>query len=211
MAKTTTYSGFNKGTAEKLLLDAGAFFKNFDIEKDTVKQAKKEGKLLGATRGGGKFEAKPVIRSIEIDGVKGRAKGLQVIDAWEVVLGANILEVAEETLRASLTATHEPEDVGDYTKIKAKNYIEIEDYIENITFVGKISGQELPVIIQVYNALNIEGLSLTTQDKNEAVIALNFAGCYDPKDLDAPPFAIFYPKKKDSTADTGSGSGTTGG
>ena len=68
------------------------------------------------------------------------------------------------------------------------------DYIENVTFVGKISGSEKPVIIQIYNALNIDGLTLQTKDKDEAVIALNFVGTYDTKTLDVPPFKIYYPK-----------------
>lgn len=193
MAKT--YSGFNKKTAEKLLLDAGAFFANFIVGTDTFETAKD--KVLGATRGGGKFEAKPQIRSIEIDGVKGRAKGLQVINNWEVSLSANILEISKESLAKGLTATNavDASSVEGYEVITAKNYIEVSDYIENITFVGKISGKEKPVIIQIYNALNIEGLTLQTKDKDEAVIALNFVGTYDPDNLDTPPFKIFYPKE----------------
>lgn len=194
MGKSKTYSGFNDKTAENLLLDAGAFFANFKVGTDTFETA--IAKLLGATRGGGKFTAKPNIRSIEVDGVKGRAKGLQVIDSWEVSLSANVLEVNKETLAKGLTATNEIDEstTDGYAIITAKNYIELSDYIENVTFVGKISGSEKPVIIQIYNALNIEGLTLQTKDKDEAVIALNFVGTYDTKTLDVPPFKIFYPK-----------------
>nr|DAY22788.1 MAG TPA: major tail protein [Caudoviricetes sp.] len=194
MGKSKTYSGFNDKTAENLLLDAGAFFANFKVGTDTFESA--SAKLLGATRGGGKFTAKPNIRSIEVDGVKGRAKGLQVIDSWEVSLSANILEINKETLAKGLTATNAVDDstTEGYSIITAKNYIELEDYIENVTFVGKISGSEKPVIIQIYNALNIDGLTLQTKDKDEAVIALNFVGTYDTKTLDVPPFKIFYPK-----------------
>ena len=195
MGKSKTYSGFNDKTAENLLLDAGAFFANFKVGTDTFETA--IAKLLGATRGGGKFTAKPNIRSIEVDGVKGRAKGLQVIDSWEVSLSANVLEVNKGTLAKGLTATNEIDEstTDGYAIITAKNYIELSDYIENVTFVGKISGSEKPVIIQIYNALNIEGLTLQTKDKDEAVIALNFVGTYDTKTLDVPPFKIFYPKE----------------
>lgn len=194
MGKSKTYSGFNDKTAENLLLDAGAFFANFKVGTDTFESA--SAKLLGATRGGGKFTAKPNIRSIEVDGVKGRAKGLQVIDNWEVSLSANVLEVSKESLAKSLTAINEIDSssVEGYDVITAKNYIEITDYIENVTFVGKIAGSEKPVIIQIYNALNVEGLTIQTKDKDEAVIALNFVGTYDTKTLDSPPFKIFYPK-----------------
>ena len=82
-------SGFNSKTAENLLLDAGAFFKNYDMETDSFDKAVTAGKLIGATRGGGQFNATPDIRQIEVDGVKGRAKGLEALDSWEVSLGAN--------------------------------------------------------------------------------------------------------------------------
>ena len=194
MGKSKTYSGFNDKTAENLLLDAGAFFANFQVGTDTFETA--SAKLLGATRGGGKFVAKPSIRSIGVDGLEERAKGLQVIDSWDVSLSANILEINKATLTKALTATNAIDDstTDGYSIITAKNYIELTDYIENVTYVGKISGSEKPVIIQIYNALNVDGLSLQTKDKDEAVIALNFVGTYDTKTLDVPPFKIFYPK-----------------
>jgi hypothetical protein len=153
------------------------------------------GKLVGATRGGGTFEAKPEIRNIEIDGVKGKAKGLQVIDAWEVKMNASVIEVTKEGLAQALTASDTDTSTNlDYDIITAKNNIDITDYIDNITFVGKKSGTAEPVIIQIYNALNTNGLTLQTQDKGEAVISLEFEGHYGAEDLDNPPFAIFYPK-----------------
>ncbi|HHY72702.1 MAG TPA: hypothetical protein GX497_05670 [Bacillus bacterium] len=190
-----TYSGYTAKTAENLLLDAGAFFINYDMEKDTFDTAVVANKLLGATRGGGNFSAVPEIRSIEVDGVKGKAKGLQVIDSWAVKMTANVLEVTKDGLAKALTASEIDTSTNEtYDIIKAKNFIELTDYIENITFVGKKSGTTEPVIIQIYNALNTTGLSLETKDKGEAVIAMEFEGHYEDTDLDNPPFAIFYPK-----------------
>lgn len=190
-------SGFNSKTAENLLLDAGAFFKNYDMETDTFETAVTAGKLIGATRGGGQFNATPDIRQIEVDGVKGRAKGLEALDSWEVSLGANVLEVTKDTLQMALgAAVVDTETNQDYDIIKAKNGIALEDYIENITWVGTLSGSNKPAIIQVYNALNMGGLSIQTQSKNEAVLAMTFTGHYDAGELDNPPFAIYYPKAK---------------
>lgn len=190
-------SGFNSKTAENLLLDAGAFFKNYDMETDTFETAVTAGKLIGATRGGGQFNATPDIRQIEVDGVKGRAKGLEALDSWEVSLGANVLEVTKDTLQMALGAVVvDTETNQDYDIIKAKNGIALEDYIENITWVGTLSGSNKPAIIQVYNALNMGGLSIQTQSKNEAVLAMTFTGHYDAGKLDNPPFAIYYPKIK---------------
>lgn len=189
------FSGFTNKTAEHLLLDAGAFFKNFDVKTDTFDTAVAAGKLIGATRGGGSFNAVPQMRTIDIDGVKGKAKGLANIDSWDVSMGANVLEMTKETLQLSLCASEvDTASNTDYDIIKAKNSIALEDYIGNITWVGNLSGNDKPVIIQVFNVLNTTGLALTTQDKNEAITALTFTGHYDADKLDNPPFAIFYPK-----------------
>ena len=193
--KRKKYSGFTEKTAENLLLDAGAFFVDYDVETDTFETAVTAGKLLGATRGGGQFNATPEIRRIEVDGVSGNAKGLTVIDSWEVKMTANILEVSKEVIARSLTASEIDSTTNeDYDIIKAKNFIELADYIDKVTFVGTLCGSNGARIIQVYNAINTTGLTLQTQSKNEAVIAMELEGHYDASELDNPPFAIFYPK-----------------
>ena len=112
-------------------------------------------------------------------------------------MGANVLEVTPDTLALALgaatvdTATNQKYDI-----IQGKNSIELEDYIDNITWIGTLSGSGEPVIIQVLNALNTNGLSLQTQDQNEAVMAMTFYGHYDAEELDRPPFVIYYPKTK---------------
>lgn len=190
-----SYSGYTEDTAKNLLLDAGAFFIDYDIDADTFKTAVTAGKLLGATRGGGSFSAVPEIRAIEIDGIHGKAKGLQVIDQWEIKMNANVLEVTKEGIAKALTASEVDTTTNEtYDIIKAKNYIELTDYFENVTYVGKISGSGEPLIIQIYNAINTTGLTLETEDKSEAVTEMEFEGHYDEKDLEHPPFAIFYPK-----------------
>jgi hypothetical protein len=204
VGKKKSYSGYTTGTAESLLLDAGAFFLNFIVDTDTFESAVLAGKLLGATKGGGEFAAVPEIRQIEVDGIKGKAKGLETIDSWDVHIKANVLEVKKDSLAKALCASEtDTKTSAKYDIIKAKNYIELEDYIDNVTWVGTLSGSEEPVIIQVHNAINSDGLTLTTADKAEAVIAMTFNGHYVDTDLDNPPFAIYYPKNATTTT-TGS-------
>lgn len=192
------YTGFNADTANSLLLDAGAFFVNFDPETDTYESAKAT-KLLGATRGGGEFKAAMTVRQIEVDGVKGRAKGLEVNDAWDVYLKATVLEVNKDTLVKALgsaTATAystQSKPVTGYDYIEGNIDIDVADYLDNITWIGKISGEDDPVIIQVFNALNTDGLTLTVADKNEATMAMTFYGHYDTTQLDKAPFKIWMP------------------
>lgn len=192
-----TYSGFTDETPKHLLLDAGAFFKNFKIDEDDFDKAVAAGKLIGATKDGGEFSAKPELRQIQVDGVKGDAKGLDVLDKWIVYIKANVLEVKKETLMAALCAAKVDEKSNqEYDIISAKNEIELSDYVENITWVGTLSGSDKPAIIQIYNALNTEGLTLGFKDKDQSVIAMNFSGRYSMDQFDKPPFDIYYPKVK---------------
>ncbi|WP_211271453.1 hypothetical protein [Anaerobacillus alkalilacustris] len=189
------FSGFTNKTAENLLLDAGAFFKNFIVGTDTFESAVTAGKLLGATKGGGQFSAIPEIRNVEVDGVKGKAEGMQMIDSWEVKMSANIIEITKEVLAAAIGASEiDTTTSEDYDIIKGKTEIELSDYIGNITYVGRKSGSSEPIIIQIYNSFNKNGLTLQTQPKNEAVVALEFEGHFKPEELDKVPFEIFYPK-----------------
>lgn len=190
-----TYSGFSTKTAKSLLLDAGAFFKNFEVGTDTFESAKAAGKLIGATSGGGEFSAVPEVRQIEIDGVKGKAKGLEVIDSWEVYLKGTFIEITKDTIKEALAAS-DVDSISDedYDVITARNNLELTDYIDNVTWVGTLSGSDDPVIIQVYNAIDTSGLTLTTEDKNQSTIEATFYGHYEQDDLDTPPFAIYYPK-----------------
>ena len=189
------YSGFTTETAKSLLLNAGAYFKNYDVGTDDFDSAVAAGKLIGATKGGGEFSAVPEIRQIEVDGVAGRAKGLETIDSWDIYLKANVLEVKEATIQSGLAASSVDTSTNTaYDIITASNNLEVSDYIDNITWVGTLSGSDKPVIIQIFNALNTEGLKFSTTDKAEATISLTFYAHYTQDDLDTPPFKIYYPK-----------------
>lgn len=193
--KTTT--GFNENTAKNLMVDAGAVFVNFDIEKDTIETAKT--KLIGATSGGNEFNAKPKFRQIKVDGVKGKVKGLNLLESWEVNLKTNLLEFKEETFKYALAGAKVTnttlQTTKKFKKIEGKNYVEEKDYIDNITYVGNISGSDEPVIIQIFNCLNTEGLKIKTKDADDIVCELEFEGHYSVDKLDNPPFAIYYPDR----------------
>ena len=193
------FSGVTANTPKHLQLDAGAFLKNYDVASDTWASAKGT-KLIGATAGGGSFSAVPTIRRVEVDGVKGATKGFEALDEWVVTMTANVKEITAEALQLALatgtsTATKSPSsaDSNNYNKITAANELADANYIDNITWIGRLSGSELPVIIVMKNALCTNGLTLTTADKAEGVIALTLTGHYNPADLDTVPFEIYYP------------------
>lgn len=193
------FSGVTSGTPKHLQLDAGAFLKNYDPTEDTWASAKAT-KLIGATAGGGSFSAVPTIRRIEVDGVKGATKGFEALDEWVVTMTANVKEITADTLKLALATgsyagAKSPSSTtsNNYNKVTAANNISDADYLTNITWVGTLSGSALPVIIVMKNALCTNGLTLTTADKAEGVIALTFTAHYDPSDLDTVPFEIYYP------------------
>lgn len=195
MSTCKVINGLNEKTTQHLVFDAGAFFKNYDVETDTVETAMP--KLIGATKGGGSFKAVPTFRTIELDGMRGAVKGTKILEAWEVTIGANVAEVTPENIALSLGIAGEVETVEQpgtgYKKVSGKMCISDTDYIDNITWVGTLSGSADPVIIQVFNALNTKGLELSFEDKGELVIEMEFEGHFDMKKNEVP-FAIYYPK-----------------
>lgn len=200
-------NGITEKTTEHIQLDAGAFFKNYDPATDTYETAKKAGKCLGATQGGGTFTAKCTLRSIEVDGTVGRVKGLTDIESWEVSISATFIETTVDTLRMALTAATATKGTGTssggnsipegYTKIVGNSGIADGDYVDNITWVGNISGSEDPIMIQVFNGLNEDGLSYSMQPKSEGKVGVTIYGYNDVADFMNgtvnPPFAILYP------------------
>ena len=81
-----------------------------------------------------------------------------------------------------------------------------------VTFLGDVKGYDEPMIIQVYNALATDGISINPQDKKVSLIPTTFKGHVSPTDYEVPPFAIFVPVKGatlKATYATGSAEGNT--
>lgn len=196
-----TITGYNENTAKHLIIDAGAVYVNFDIKTDTLETAK--AKLIGATSGGNEFSAIPTFREIKVDGVKGKVKGLRPLETWEVHLKTNLLEFNDSTFKYALAGAvtgTETINEKEYASIQGKNCVLESDFLDNITLVGNISGSQEPVIIQVFNALNNEGLTINMADSEDIVAEIDFEGHYSADKLDNPPFIIYYPKSVKPTS-----------
>lgn len=187
-------------TKKRLLLGAGAFFKNFIVGVDTYETAKN--KLIGATQGGGEFKAIPTVHNIQIDGILGKAADLDVIDAWETSIAVGFIEASEDVIRAALGASLiDTESSNTYDIIKGDTEFKASDYFENFAFVGTLSGSETPIIIVIKNAINMGGLTIKTEDATEGVISVTMEGRYTTEDNTEPPFEIYYPKGVDAALD----------
>lgn len=214
------FSGFSRKTVDHLVLDAGAFFKNYDMSTDTYASAKAAGKCIGATNGGGEFNVTPTYRNGEFDGVRARTKGNLFIDTIEVYLKATLAEITEDVMKMALGSADSDtaNENSDYDKIVGRTYVLDNDYMENITWIGTLLGEDKPIAIQIYNAYAENGLSMSVADKGQASIELQFYGYQDEDAYDiaddgddvTPPYAIFYPKETTQAAAPSNGS-TSGG
>lgn len=200
------YSGYNSTTPDNFLLDAGALFVNFIPGTDTYASAKAAGKCVGATQKGSEFSAKPVFRRMEIDGVHSRTIGDTLIDSWDVYMKTTLAEVTVDNLKRALavavTEAYTDGNLNGYTKIEGRDTIKTTDYLNNITYIGNILGEEKPIMIQVYNAFNENGLNMAFADKNNTGIEVQFYGYNDDDIYDdvtgeiVPPFAIYRPTEE---------------
>ena len=186
------FTGLTSATRKNIQLDAGALYKNFVPGTDTPATA--AAKLIGATQGGSQLSIVPEIRQIPVDGVKGPTKGYEVMESVTATLTTNIKEVKPESVKLALAAaTVDTTALTDYSKITINDEILNTDYIDNITWIGKISGSNDPIMIVLKNVLCLNGFSFAVADKSEGVVPVTLTAHYDVADLEEVPVDIYIP------------------
>lgn len=189
--------GVTKQTAERMLLDAGAIYKNLQYD-DTSGEF--TGEALGATSGGNEFQVEIEQRQPELDGVKSRIKGLSFVNTHEAQLVVNLKELTAENVRRAIGPADIDDSDTNFDIVTGRSYINDSDYLENIAYVGRLSGSQKPVVILLKNALSAEGFTMTSEDDNEAVIPITFHAYADFEDAQAGKVAyeIYWPKAEQS-------------
>jgi hypothetical protein len=187
-------TGYTTNTPLRYLLDAGAIYKNLIY---TAATGEFTGELLGATSGGNEFTLEQSTRTIEVDGLKGAGKGNTVIDEEIPTLLTNLKELTAENLALAIAGGQVDTADTHYDVITSKGKIDTTDYLDNVGFVGRISGSNKPIVIIVENVISVEGINLKTADKGEAVVPIKFQGHYDDGNVTdgAAPFKIYFPKE----------------
>ncbi|MCM8710540.1 hypothetical protein M2651_05805 [Clostridium sp. SYSU_GA19001] len=190
-------NGYTADTAKHYLLNTGAIFKN--VAYNTT-SGKYEGEPLGATVGGAKFEIKVNLRQPEVDGVLAKVKGNDLIESVEATIEGTLKEWKKENISQALFGDITTGDgitaPTNYKIITGRSTILPTDYVNNICYVGKISGEDKPVIIMLKNAINTSGLSFEAKDKDEAGIPFKFEARADsdkPEDINGI-WEIIYPE-----------------
>lgn len=190
-------SAFTKNTAKNMQLDAGLLARgltnilNFD---GTIADDKK----LGATSGGATFSATPEIRNIfeGIDGAKGNYKDGNVIDNWEITLTATVKEMTAKNLQLAMaTADINNGSEGKFDVLTPRMDIKTTDYIDNICWLGTMNGSTEPMIIELKNVMNTNGISFTAEDKGSGSVELELKAHFDLSKPNEVPFNIYFPKQ----------------
>jgi hypothetical protein len=181
-------NGLTANSPLHYLMDAGAIYKNLTYDELTGDFT---GTLLGATSGGNEFALAQEIRNLEVDGAKGPTKGNVVIDSETATLTVNLKELTASNIALAIAGSQTTSDTN-YDVITSKKKIELSDYLQNIAFVGRLSGSSDPVVIVIDNAISLEGLTVTTTDKNEAIVPVVFTGHED--ETGVSPYKIYWPK-----------------
>lgn len=212
MADGLVVSGYNPvgltpESFKNMQLDAGAFFVGLDtseIEIDPatkkvgmtaeefaiiLQEGVKDGLALGATTGGGSFQAVPEVRQIEADGMRSPIIGSTVFDSWEVKLTTTLKEITQQNLAYALATSEIDTETG---AIVINNTLLPDHYIPTMGWAGRLLDGRL-LYIEIQNALNIVGTNLTFTDKGEGTIAVEYrAHQADLTKMQYAPVKIFF-------------------
>lgn len=178
-------------TVKNLLLDAGVVYVNYGLGDDMGER------VLGATEGGNTFLVEREVREIPVDGARGKVKGLRRIVREDAKLTVNMKEMSAENIRLALSGA----EVSDYPEEEEKTHDEIrstgeitdDDYVDNVALVATLSGSDTPVVCIVENALSDGNFEIGAEDKDEAVVPVEFSAHFDVEDMGKTPWAIRYP------------------
>lgn len=177
-------TGLNSNTATNLQLGAGAVLKNKYTSGTAITDSWKQSNVLTATNGGITFTAVPNWYTPTVDGANGNVKGLRFITDWTVTLSFTATDAGANVLMKALgCASQDANGV-----ITGKYKVEASDY-GNIYVIAE-KGDGSIIQITVKNALNTNGLNLTTANNGNGGISFTFNGHYGFDDLNTPPFEI---------------------
>ena len=175
-----TPTGLTPSSIKNMQLDAGAFFVDVDTSRLTaastaedfsaiLQSAMEAGKCLGATTGGGTFNAVPEARQIEADGLKFNPIGFTVYDTWEISLATTMKEFNMQNIKIAIPTAEVLEDGS----IGAKSTLMLHHYIEKFMWAGRLGDGRL-IMIELDNVLNSSGMSLTINNNGEGEVPVEF-------------------------------------
>ena len=193
-------NGFTKDTAKNLQLDAGIIVTGLTSPVN-FSGVLTGANLLGATSGGGSFVVETEVRNLfeDLDGARGNYKEGNVIDSYNITLTTTVAEMTAKNIKLALGAADTTVNQGTDTDVditKARMTIKAEDYIDNVCWLGSLNGSDKPMIIELKNVMNTNGLNFTFEDKGKGKIELELKAHFDLTKPEEVPFAIYTPSVK---------------
>lgn len=191
-------TGLDSASFQNLQLNAGVFLKKFDYSSITTVEALKTAiaeamenaeNRLGATRGGGSFQAVPQTRNIEADGKRYEFIGSTVYDYWDIHMTGTLLETTPGNVRDVLSSADAVTE-GKVTKLTLRTQPEEKDYMD-LVWIGDTSKGLM--LIGLQNALNTAGMNFTFTDKGEGTLPFDFRAHQEKvNDYDTAPVDIIF-------------------
>lgn len=193
-------AGVTANSFRNLKLDAGVLIEDLDYKGDEsldeilviILAAMKTNKCLGATRGGSTFVSEADTRQIEFDGQRVRFKGDLIKDSVSARIETTLLEFTPENIKRIIpTADITTDTENNMVKFRERLKVNIDtDYIKKLSLVTDRSDGGL-IIFTLFNPMNIEGVNVSGEDKNEGEMPVNFEGFNDSfDDRDNAPYEV---------------------
>jgi len=182
-----------------MILDAGEVRVNFtDVASPGLR--------LGATRGGSEFTIEPDMREMDVDGAPGPVMGAARMVRCTAKLTCNFVEFNEEILKMALpgVTVYDAASIGTgllqikrAMKLWADSGSYLDPYSDNVVLFAEVAGTSVPLICGIKNALATGKFELSMEDKNEAVVKVEFSAHFSPTDLESAdstePWLFYYP------------------
>ena len=173
-------TGLNSKTAENIQLGAGAILKTKYVKGTTLSAEN----VLSATNGGITVAIVPEFFTPTIDGNFDNVKGTgKTITIYTATLSFTAVEADAEVLAKALGCADISGNI-----ITGRHKIKASDYSDIYAIGEKGDGSIVQVTLK--NAMNTNGLNLTTANNGNGGIAFTISANYDVSDLDTPPFEI---------------------
>lgn len=163
---------------ESIVIDAGLVYVDYGLPTE---------RLLAPTRGGNTFTVEREFHTMEVDGVRGKAKGLRRIVTENATLTVRLLGLSQANLAVALPGASYNAVTGVITG--GADQIISTDYLANIALIGdNMAGKTKAITL--FNALQDGNLSLSLSPKEEGVVELTFSAHYDLVNLSSPIYRI---------------------
>ena len=186
-------NGVTEQTPNHIPFGAGTFHKGLKYTKDSGWNFAES--IVGATNGGSKLDIVPEYYDVPLDGVNVPLMETKAKIGEVATIEANMAELTEEILKASAHAIEGVSEDDMYTLLESKAELTVDDFWENVAFVGKtLKGKNIIAILP--NALCTSGFSNQGQNKASGTNAYTFT-CHasiEQVNLNKLPWKIYYPK-----------------